>query len=365
MKWTILGAGKGGHAAAGHVKLAGEEVTLWNRPGDKIDYLIQNPHIEVKGKLEGRAELDKVTDSLEDAVRDAEIISIKTTTDIHTDLARKVAPYLHDGQRVLLNCGGMGGSLLFLQTIRDTGYTPRIIVGETDTCTYGCKVPKPGESLIKSIKNRVDFSSVPIDGAEEFLKAMSNVYPQFRDVKEPLASGFDSTCFHTAGMVLNRDRIARAEDFNFYIDGVTPEIGEFMEAMDSERLAVANAMGIPTQHITQWLNDAYDVPMGDLHQMLKDTPPYQHNAPAPKTFQHRYLLEEIPTKVVPVLEMATILGIPMPKTRMITDMACDLTGVDLYAEGRTLDKLGLLPQDILTYRSEGLHPYLKRQGLNI
>lgn len=366
MKLTVIGAGKGGHAAAGHAKYNGCFVTLWNRPGEKIERLKKEPKITLEGKINDVVTLDKVTDNLEEALIGADVISIMTTSDNYDDIAQKMAPYLKDGQKILLNCGGIGGTLVFNQAVKDAGYYPDITVGETDTCVYGCKVPEVGRSQIKSIKNKMYFTTIPIEGAQDFLDSISPVYTQFEHIEDPLATGFwDVTCFHTAGVVLNEERIRRQEKFLFYMSGVTPEIGKYMEKMDEERVAVARALGLPTETAMEWLNSAYGVEMADLRTMIHNNEPYKYNAYAPTTFNHRYLLEEIPTKFVPQLEMAEVLSIPQPLTREISEKACELTGIDFFLKGRTLKRLGLTPKDIQNYSQQGIRPYLQRHGIKL
>ncbi|PKF49147.1 NAD/NADP octopine/nopaline dehydrogenase family protein [Enterovibrio nigricans] len=130
--------------------------------------------------------------------------------------------------------------------------------------------------------------------------------------------------------------------------------------LDAERVAVAKAMGLPTQNVNEWLNTVYDVPIDDLHIMLKNTPSYNYSAPAPKTLCHRYLTEEVPTRHVPQLEMARILNVPQPLTREICDKACNLTGMNLFNKARTIKKMGLTEADIKNYKALGLRPYLER-----
>jgi len=362
--YAIIGAGNGGHAAAGHIKSQGYHTTLWNRPGEKIEQLKKDPSITLEGKINKKVVLDKVTDNLEEALKDADVISLMVTSDSYDYLAEIMAPFLKDNQMILLNCGGIGGTLIFYQKVRDQGYDPKIIVGETDTCVYGCKMLKIGSSLIKSIKDKMYFTAIPPDLATTFLNNLQEMYPQFEHIADPLDPGFwDITCLHTAGMVLNKDRIKNGEHFLFYIDGVTPKIGEYMEAMDQERVAVANALGLPTESATEWLHSAYGVELADLRTMLHQNEPYQHNAFAPTTFQHRYFLEEVPTKLIPQTEMAKILGIPQPLTTEIIQQACELTNQNLTANGRTLQKLGLTPHDIRNYSKTGIQPYLERNRL--
>ncbi len=366
MRYTIIGAGKGGHATAAHLMSQGNEVCLWNRPGNKINRLKNNPVLSVTGKIEGEFELDLVTDDMEEALGFGELVSVMAVANAYEDIATQMAPHLRDGQGIILNAGGIGGTLLFLQTFLASRYSPSISVGQTNTCLYGCKVPQPGISLIKSIKNEMQFSELATEGGEAIYPKAQLSFPQLALYTDPLLPGLYSIpSMHTIGMVLNEERIRRKEDFRFYVEGVTPEIGRFMENMDAERTAVIAALGLPVETINEWIHNKYGIPMGDLVDMLHANPSYQHNAPAPKTFQHRYFTEEVPTKLVIQMEMARALGIPQPLTEHITSEASRLVGRDLTLEARTLDSLGLTPCDIQNYSEQGIHPYLERHGLHI
>jgi opine dehydrogenase len=164
-------------------------------------------------------------------------------------------------------------------------------------------------------------------------------------------------------MIKNANRILNQENFNFYIDGISPEYAIYMEEMDKERYAVAKAVGLEPRTVTEWLNVAYGVPKGSLYEMIQKTPPYintpenSNRSPAPRTLYHRYLLEEIPLRAVPTVEIAKIFGIPTPKYDEMINSACELTGVDFWKTGRTLDDMGLTKQDVLDWKNT----YCKRR----
>ncbi|MBU1974875.1 MAG: NAD/NADP octopine/nopaline dehydrogenase family protein, partial [Nanoarchaeota archaeon] len=117
--------------------------------------------------------------------------------------------------------------------------------------------------------------------------------------------------------------------------------------MDEERKAVAVAVGIQPRGIRGWLNQVYDVPMATLHEMVQNTPAYQNTpeipnrSPAPKTLFNRYLLEEVPLRAVPTVEIARIFRIPTPLYEHMIDESCKLTGIDFWKTGRTLKDMGL------------------------
>ncbi|PKF48680.1 NAD(P)-binding domain-containing protein [Enterovibrio nigricans] len=233
VKFCVLGAGNGGLAAAGHAKMAGFNVALWNRSFSRISHLVENPYLELAGKLNGTVALDKVTDDLADAIQGASVISVMTTCDAYEEIAVMLAPHLVDGQMVLLNSEGVGGGLLFNKTLVEAGNKNNILIGMADICVYGCKLTNNKSPLIKSIKNKIHFSTINPNHANAFLKVLNVIYPQFVDVKDPLATGLWFACgLHTVGMVLNAERIRRGEDFLFYVEGFTPEIARYLKALD-------------------------------------------------------------------------------------------------------------------------------------
>jgi opine dehydrogenase len=363
LKFSVIGAGKGGCTTAGHVAYMGHDVTLWNRPGDKIEILKAHPIITLEGKINGEGRLACATDDLGEAVDGADIVSIMTTCDAYEDLVPNLAPYLQDGQLVILNNGGIGGSLLFDQLLRQTRTPHDVRIAEIDVCVYGCKTPEIGKALMKSIKDRVYFGTLNSHHTKEALARARIVYPQFTEC-ELLEVGFRNiTVLHSPVVVLNEGRIRRKEDFNFFTEGITPEIGPHLEKIDRERMAVAYALGLGAETVNEWLNTAYGVEPGPLHEMVRRNEPYTHHAPAPKDFRTRILTEDVPGFLVPQLEIAAVLGIEQPLTKKIAEAACRLTGENYLTTGRTLDKLGLTQEDIRNYSRYGLQPYLERNGI--
>ncbi len=360
MNVTIIGAGAAGLTTAGHMTLKGHKVTLWDRSLEKVQALKKVGSVTMEGVINDTVQLSNITNDLEEAVKSSNFLSIMTTCDAYESIAVRMAPYLENGQKVLLNSAGIGGALLFQTTVRRAGYHPKITIGETDCIVYVTRHPNIGKILIKSIKNKIHFTALPLNQSQGFLDVIHEIYPQFQLVHEPLAIGvWDTTCFHTAGFVLNAERIKRKESFNFYIEGITPEIADYMEMQDKERIAVAQGLGVPTETAMEWLNSAYGVPMADLYTMIQNNEAYKADLLAPTTFQHRFILEEVPSKLVPQLDIARILGISQPLTTEIANKACELVGIDLFAKGRTLEKLGLTEEDIHHCAERGLAPYLE------
>ncbi|MBU1199214.1 MAG: NAD/NADP octopine/nopaline dehydrogenase family protein [Nanoarchaeota archaeon] len=353
-KITVVGAGKGGHAIAGYTALLGNEVTLLTHTKRKADIMKErNNQILLQGIINGEAQLKETTMNVESAVRDSELIFIVTDATAHQAYAKKMAPYLQN-QKVILISPGVGGALEFYKIIKEFNPEADVTVSETDTLIYACNVPQIGESHIKAQKNSIIFTTMPENKSIE--SEIQRLYPQFKDVNEPLMGVDDSPVFHICGMIFNADRINKKEDFNFYIDGITPDVARYMEEMDEERCEIAKALGISYRPIKQWLNIVYGVPVSDLYMMIQHTPPYQNTlempnrSPAPKSLIHRYLIEEILLRAVPTSSIGKALEIETPKYDEMIQRATDLTGINFREQGRKIEDMGLNQEQIINWK---------------
>lgn len=66
---------------------------------------------------------------------------------------------------------------------------------------------------------------------------------------------------------------------------------------------------------------------------------------------HRYLLEDIPTGLVPMSSLGDLLNVPTPTMNALTDLACALHSIDYRKDGRTVENLGLSGMNAQQIRS--------------
>ncbi|MCZ2145984.1 MAG: NAD(P)-binding domain-containing protein, partial [Anaerolineales bacterium] len=115
MKYTVIGAGNGGKAMSAHMALMGKEVTLYNRTYAHIEVIAQRGGVDLDNPdgLSGFGKLAKVTDQIQEAVEGADVIMVVVPSSGHRDVAAAAAPYLRDGQIVLLHPGRTCGAIEF------------------------------------------------------------------------------------------------------------------------------------------------------------------------------------------------------------------------------------------------------------
>jgi hypothetical protein len=80
---------------------------------------------------------------------------------------------------------------------------------------------------------------------------------------------------------------------------------------------------------------------------------------APVSLEHRYLLEDVPTGLIPLIQLGEAAGLAVPMLRGLVDRAGAVLGGEAWQRPRTLDVLGLDgldPAAIRTFVERGLTP---------
>ena len=80
--------------------------------------------MEVEGEVEGFGRSALVTDDLEEVLRDSRLVIANVPAFAHGPLAERCAPYLRDGQMVLLNPGRTFGALEFRRALTARAAAP-------------------------------------------------------------------------------------------------------------------------------------------------------------------------------------------------------------------------------------------------
>ena len=68
------------------------------------------------------------------------------------------------------------------------------------------------------------------------------------------------------------------------------------------------------------------------------------------TLDHKYIVEDVPTGLIPMQELGSATGIPTPAIDALVQVVRFMTGRSFAAEARTLERLGLTGRDALQIR---------------
>jgi len=361
-KFTVLGAGHGGKGMAAHLALMGADVALWNRTFDHIAVIKKRGGIELdspEGGPKGFGKIPLVTSDMSEAIAHANVIMVVLPSSAHADVARMAAPYLKDGQIVILHPGRTLGAIEFAKVMRDAGCTADVTVAEAETFIYASRADGPAQARIFRIKEAVPLAALPASRNEMVLQAISAAYPQYIDGVDVLHTGLNNmgAIFHPALTLLNAGWIEHTHgDYQFYIDGVTPSVARVLEVLDRERVTVASSIGIRARTSLEWLKLAYDTVGEDLHEAIHNQPGY-YGIKAPPTLNHRYIFEDVPMSLVPMASLGMRYGVSVRGMESIIRIGSFIHKTDYWRRGRTVEKLGLEQwsvSELTRYVNEGV-----------
>jgi opine dehydrogenase len=356
---AVLGAGNGGRAFAGDLARQGASVALWNRTAAHVEEIAARGGVELEGVEEGFGALRLVSDDIAAVLADAELVMVCVPAFAHREVAARCAPHLRDGQIVVLHPGRTFGALEFRRELTERGCGAEVVVAEAATFIFAARSSGPAQSRILRIKHAVRVAALPASRTAEVVRALGKWYTQFTAAENTLETSFGNVgaVIHPAIALLNAARIENDHGrFDFYIDGVSPAVARVLEAVDRERRAVAQLLGVEVRSVREWLTSAYRATGKDLYDAIQGNEGYR-GITAPPTLDNRYLLEDVPMSLVPIASAGRVFGLQAKAIESVIALAGLIHETNFWSWGRTLERLGshdLSPAEIRRLIEEGI-----------
>ncbi len=347
--FTVIGAGNTGQALSGYLKMKGHTVRLYDRSAWRFRYLKRHD-MNLGDEFSGaRAQhMDMLTTDLKEAVDGADVIIVSITSTAHAEIAQKLAQFLSDGQVVLLHPGRTGGALIFKKVLRELKPDLKVIIGEFETSLFATRVTQEGAKVrYYGVKKNVHLATIPSEDSLEIAPFVKSVFPQVEFAPDILYTSLSNygAMLHPAPVIFNVGRIENKTKFTHYVEGITPSVARFIERLDSERITLGKCFDVRLKPITVWLTDVYDSKGNNLFELLRSTKAY-HFILGPDSLQHRYLIEDTLTGLVPMVHLARKCGARLPAIETLVNLINYFVDIDVMAYGRNLDDMGIRRMEI-------------------
>jgi opine dehydrogenase len=335
LNYCIIGAGHGGQALAAYIRYLGNQTVLYNRTKMVIDQIRAYGGVELQGMINTKVSGLIVTSSLKEALELSEIIMICIPAHAHQDIAINMAPYLKDHHIIVINPGRTLGASMFAKHLREAGFTLDIPIIETDTFVLTSRKIRPGISQVYSRKKVVQVAGLTPAQTEIAHAKLIHSFPMMKKAESMVVTSLNNLgmIFHPFAALMNIARIENEESYLHYKEGITPSIAKFLEKLDEERLALARFFGVELHSAQQWLGDVYGVSGNSLYDTLQNTKQYDEII-APTDVNTRYVFEDIPTGIVPFLELSKLAKTPNTHLQLVLDLANMIYGIDFTMIGR-------------------------------
>ena len=348
---AIIGAGIGGLYLVAELGIAGFNLRLHDIDNSKLSEIRARGGVDVEGEKGGFAPVERARTDLEPAIDGADVIIVVTGGNAQAAVARSLAPLVRDGQVILMIQGNTGGSLIVRRALDDAGCRADIDVAEMDNYPYSCWRLSPTRIRPIVRKRWLQIATFPGNRIGAVFPRLSPLFPEAVAAPNILYTGFTNAnaMLHVANCVANAGRIENGDSYKFYAEGVTPAVARLYEAINAERVAVAAALGVSVPTLADWFDRVYGVREATLVETCQrltynSDGPYQATG-TPKSLDHKFITEDVPTGLVPMSALGVAAGVPTPTIDALVGVVRSMTGKDFAAEGRTLERLGLNGMD--------------------
>lgn len=344
MKITILGAGNMGCANAADLTLKGHEVTLVKTSTVMHNKTIEN--VKANGNQitlwqegnERTAKIHEITTSL-DSIPEADLIYITIQTNAHEALIQRIAPYLRDGQIVLITPG-------YFSTAYFLKHCPgkKLTIVEGESSTIDCRIFENGTVRVgfRNVRNPVGVYPVKnLPLVKDKLDSMQFNYVYLDNVIEAALHN-PNLIVHTVGAIMSIPRIEKTKgEYCMYWEVWTPSVYRILEGLDNEKMNVLEHFGcerLDYFNACKFRNSLDD--NMDAKAVFEEYAASPYRAKGPVVVDSRYISEDVPQGLVMLEALSQHLSMPAPVCTALIEIASAALGRDLRAEGRTLERLG-------------------------
>jgi len=347
----VIGAGIGGIYLAATLGTAGCKLRLHDIDDTRLGNVRARGGIEVEGEPDRFAAIERVTTDLAATVDGADIIIVATGGNYQETVARALAPLLRGGELILLIQGNTGGSLVVRRALDAADCDASVDVAEMDNYPYSCWRLAPARIRPIVAKRWLQIAAFPGHRIDAVFPRLAPLFPHAIPAPTVVHTGFTNAnaMLHVANCVANAGKIDRGEAYKFYAEGVTSSVARLYEAINAERVAVAAALGAVVPDLADWFERTYGVrgaTLSETCQLLTTNSdgPYQATG-TPKSFDHKYITEDVPVGLIPMRALGAACGVPTPMIGAVIELVHGLTGKDFSAEARTVQRMGLAGLD--------------------
>lgn len=338
---AIIGAGNGGQTTAAWLANQGYKTRIFDVMEDTVAKLNELGGVNIYGNTDypGFGKIEFATTDMEKAIEGCELILLILPENYHDSIAVKMAPYLKDGQIVVLNPASGLGAISFKKTLTDAGCTADVTLAVTCTLLFAARIKETGDVLVTGQKTELSIVAFPGNRKQIVEDAMYPVFSQHIFANNIIDTAMENLnlAFHPGPTLLYTSLIERGITFDYY-NSMTPSQIKLIKAIDKERMELCSIYHVDTPNVEDSFARMYSYE-GDLYDMLHNADCYK-GIKGPKSLKVRYLLEDIPYNLRSLQALGQIAKVKTPVIDAVCTLGEALVGGDMD-EGYTLKTLGL------------------------
>jgi opine dehydrogenase len=302
--------------------------------GGEIRFSNKSKKIHLKSYLARH----QVADSIEQLTHFSDVVYNTTPISAHDGIFDQIYAATKRSNKELTYVNLGGGFSIFSHIARQNKAQNLINLGTVHTLPYACRVENLDAHLLNVRKLTLAAFTAGADQAS-FLAQVFDT--EIRTDRSILHMSLDRSSYvmHPLMTMWNVNRIEKGEDFFFYRDGFCDSITRMLVQAGRERICLAQKLGY-----TDYMDPAER--LESFHRNYGDD--FKSIRP-PRSVDHRFITEDIPYGLVPICGLAKAVGVEMPLCHAIVEVACAMTGQDLWNSNYNLAKNDALREVFLQH----------------
>lgn len=340
LKVGIAGAGSIAFGNAVLLEQAGHRVMLWSPSGERTAELATGASLLAEGAIEG-AFHPAVAESALELATWADVLLLALPAYGHKRVMDALAPHLRSEQTVLISSHASFGALYLSQLLSARGTSPSIVAWGT-TVTTG-RQQDTRRVLINTVRTKVDIATIPSAASAKSLALSRRLFgDRFveRDGLLAIALSNLNPQNHMGIALGNMTRMERGEIWS-QGQNVTPNVGRLLEALDQERLAIAESLGLSVRTIFEHFHFSFHVPVASISDMNQAMHAVSRGGTGPATADSRYVTEDVPYGLLPTVRLGKMTDRPMVLHQAGIDIFSAMYGIDFEGANDLLPALDL------------------------
>lgn len=329
--------------------LRGFEVKLFDFPefDANLRAVEERGCIEARGEIEGRVEPEVVW-NIAEAVEDVDIIFLTIRAYGAERFVGEASRHLEPGQ-IILNWSSYFSALRCYGLFRE-GAPEGAVLAEGAILPYFVKPLEPGVMWVYAVKQHLWAAAIPSRNNPYLMRVLKKFFPNCEVMRDVLETSLTNPNLqaHVPPTLLNVGAWERSGgDMDFYGSLITPGVATVMEAVDGERIAVGEALGLrllPKPEVLRLEYGRYGVRGESMYEVYSTLSSHRGWRPRMtlREFAERTAFgEDLLYGYVPISALGDQLGVETPTIDVMIELASILLGRDFWREGVTLRELGL------------------------
>lgn len=337
----IAGAGSVAFATAALLADRDSQAMLWSPSGSRTKALAEGAELVATGAVEGRSR-PLVAGSAEALAGASDVLMIVVPGYGHKAVMDALAPHVRAGQPVIINSHSSLGALYLSDLLARRGIEAPIVAWGT-TIVGGRQQPDLKHVHVSTVRRSVDICTVPEHLSDTGLAICQRLFGDSFAVRDGLLAISLSNLNPQNHMGIALGNMTRMERGETWSQGqnVTPNIGRLLEALDRERLAIAEVLELPVRTIFEHFHWSFHVPTASISEMNQQMHAMGNGGTGPATADSRYVTEDVPFGLMVTARLGQMAGRPATLHQAGVDIFSAMYGRDFARENTLLDAIGL------------------------